>query len=201
MSRSRVSYIFWKAIADLLYILMLSAATVPLYYVLRKNGVPQYLSCEITALSSFALFLVLYLFFIKRADLSKIEKKDFLIGESLSYLVLGVLAALILFAVSGGARPTDFSYLSFALLPLYGGAYLTGNLFLGAALQSAAFALLLPVVYFVKKRSDPSLAGVKAKAPAPAGPTDEDVCENGGDEPEEHGTDAGEPAEHQDKED
>ncbi|MBQ9467452.1 MAG: hypothetical protein IJU52_00390 [Clostridia bacterium] len=161
MRKTLLSYILWKAAADLLYLVMLLGATAPLGFILNRANLGDAAATRITSGASFVFFLLLYYYFLKRADLSGTGKKKFFIGEIAAYALVCAVGTLLLFAVSGSVTPADFSYVSYVFLPTYGGAYLTGNIFAGAPVTVAAFALCLPLLFLLKRTKDPALTGRK----------------------------------------
>lgn len=187
MPKKQLRYVLWKAVVDLLCLTMLLGATVPLYYILSKNLSNEATASTVASCVSFFFFPMLYFYFLRRSDLRKMKTGQFFAGEIAAYALLCAAAHLLLFLISGARKPAAFSYLSFLFLPMYGAAYLTSDLLIGAAIQIAAFALILPLLYGVKKKVDPTLSGGKGKVP----PTSRGSVFEGSAEEKEPGEDGG----------
>ena len=175
------SYLFWKLIVRLLMLVMAVAFSALLYFVLNTGDLGEHVKMTVTAIGAFAVYMVCDWLYVRRSDLSHMKARDFILGESIVYALLTVVSSLILFAISGGPAPTDFSYGAFPFLPHVCFGYLFSNIFIGMPVQIAAFVLIYALLFLLKKKTDPALTGVRSKVMATA-PIVEEQKEEGTEE-------------------
>ena len=154
----KINYIFWKVIIHLLIMLMATAFGVPLCAVLSMNGIDGHIISVAVSALTFVVFILLQYWLIKRSDLSNISMWDYLFGETAAFALLAAPGNGILAVISKGNVPVSTSYASF---PVFTMAQTFKNILLGSVATVAIYFLAVLLLYFLKKKKDPTLKGRK----------------------------------------
>jgi hypothetical protein len=177
MQKITAKYMMWKVIICFLTQIMAAAAGVPFLMICMANGLEGSLISLLLSGGCYLIFLYLQHQLMKRSDLSGISKKNYLLGESLAYLIIALFGSILLAVLSKGIVPCGISYYTVAFSCGYFASYAVNNLLLGLPLQTLLFVLSLKLLYFIKKKKDPTLKGVKKLLPvtgeAQCAPTNE----------------------------
>ena len=150
MTKINAKYILIKFVTVALIALICVGVSLVASLIFGTLGDDQHLQMTLVSACSFAAFSLIYFGIVKKANVRKISRINFILGDTAAFAIYALIGGIIAGVVDGAL----YSWVSFFFLPALFFVYLTDITALGIALHVLAFALVAWAGWSVSKKRD-----------------------------------------------